>query len=222
MRIARVLLAVVALAAPAAPALAETLDFEGMPVDRPPPGFTTTVTGDGPEGRWVVQQDPEAPSGTQVLVQASDAPGRPQFPLAIYDAVSATDVDLSVRFKPISGQIDRAAGLVWRYADADNYYIVRANALEGNVVLYKVEDGERIDLPLVGQGRTYGTDAEVPSGAWSTLAVSARGNRFTVSLNEAELFEVEDATFTGAGKVGLWTKADSVTAFDDFTVAADP
>ena len=105
-------------------------------------------------------------------------------------------MDLSVKFKPISGATDQAAGLVWRYLDERNYYIVRANALEGNVVLYKVEDGERTDLPLLGQGRTYGADAAVPANAWGALAVRAQGDRFTVSLNGAELFEVEDETFT--------------------------
>ena len=117
----------------------------------------------------------------------------------------------------MSGPVDQAAGLVWRYRDEDNYYIARANALEGNVG-YKVENGERTDLPLAGQGRTYGMDAEVPLNEWSTLGLRMTGDRFTVSLNGNDLFEVEDQTFTEPGRVGLWTKADSVTAFDDLTI----
>lgn len=208
----------------AVPATAETLvlDFETTAVGEQPAGFTTAVTGEGPEGRWIVQQDAQAPSGAQVLAQVSQEPRRPQFPLATYDDLSAADVDLSVKFKPISGATDQAAGLVWRYLDENNYYIVRANALEGNVVLYKVEDGERTDLPIVGQGRTYGTKVEVPANAWSTLAVHVKEDRFTVSLNGADLFEVQDQTFAEAGKIGLWTKADSVTAFDDLTVTTLP
>ena len=132
--------------------------------------------------------------------------------------LSAADVDVSVRFKPVSGTIDQAAGIVWRFRDEDNYYIVRANALEGNVVLYKVERGRRTDLPVKGEGRTYGKKATVPSGAWSTLGVVARGPRFEVSLNGATLYEVEDTTFGAAGTVGVWTKADSITLFDDLTV----
>ena len=157
-------------------ASAETVvaDFDLMPPDQPPAGFSTAVTGEGPAGRWLVRPDAEAPSGTQVLAQTSDEPRRAQFPLAIYDGLSAADVELSVKFKPISGATDQAAGLVWRYLDERNYYIVRANALEGNVVLYKVEDGERTDLPLLGQGRTYGADAAVPANAWGTLAVRVR------------------------------------------------
>ena len=100
----------------------------------------------------------------------------------------------------------------------DSYYIVRANALEGNVVVYKVERGRRVDLPVNGQGRTYGKKAEVPSGRWSDLRVVATGSRFEVFWNGAPLFEVDDTTFTAAGKVGVWTKADSVTSFDDLSV----
>ena len=98
------------------------------------------------------------------------------------------------------------------------YYIVRANALEDNVVLYKVENGKRTDLPLKGEGRTYGKKAEVPAGQWSTLRVVANGPRFEVYFNGAKLDQVEDSTFTQPGKVGVWTKADSVTHFDDLTV----
>ena len=118
----------------------------------------------------------------------------------------------------VTGRVDQAAGVVWRYRDANNYYIVRANALEGNVVLYKVENGKRADLPLKGSGRSYGKKAPVPKNTWSQLGVTVRGPLFTVSINGQGLYEVEDTTFTTAGKVGLWTKADSVTYFDDFTI----
>jgi hypothetical protein len=120
----------------------------------------------------------------------------------------------------VSGRVDQAAGLVWRYQDSNNYYIVRANALEGNVVLYKVENGKRTDLPLKGSGRTYGKKADVSKDRWSQLGVTVRGNTFTVSLNGQGLYEVEDTTFAGAGRVGVWTKADSVTYFDDLTIVA--
>ena len=104
------------------------------------------------------------------------------------------------------------------YRDKDNYYIVRANALEGNVVLYKVENGKRTDLSLVGKGRTYGMKERVPSGEWGTLRVVAKGNHFDVYHNGKKLYEVEDETFKQAGKAGLWTKADSVIYFDDLTM----
>ena len=119
---------------------------------------------------------------------------------------------------PVSGRVDQAAGLVWRYQNEDNYYIVRANALEDNVVLYKVQNGERTDLPVKGEGRTYGKPAEVPpaSGARCASWPPARGSR--CYFNGRKLYEVEDKTFTQSGRVGVWTKADSVTHFDDLTV----
>jgi hypothetical protein len=204
------------------PALADetSIDFEGQALDQPPSGFVTTGT--GREGEWLVQSDPTAPSGSQVLVQVSDAARGREFPLAILDAVSATDVRLSVSLKPLAGREDQAGGLVWRYADEGNYYVVRANALEGNVVLYKVENGTRTDLPLVGAGRSYGVEVPVPANDWSSLAVDAEGDLAIVRLNGEELFQVRDSTFADAGKVGLWTKADSVTAFDDFVVTILP
>jgi hypothetical protein len=95
---------------------------------------------------------------------------------------------------------------------------VRANALENNVVLYKVQNGRRTDLPLKGEGRTYGKKAQVPSGTWGTLAVNVKGTLFEVVLNGTKLYEVEDTTFPEPGKIGLWTKADSVTRFDDLRI----
>jgi hypothetical protein len=143
-----------------------------------------------------------------------------RFPLAVADDGSFRDLEMSVKFKPVSGGEDQAAGLVWRLQDANNYYVVRANALENNVVLYKMQNGKREDLPLKGEGRTYGKKVTVPPGQWSELKVVARAGLFEVFLNGAKLYEVEDNTFAGAGKVGLWTKADSVTYFDDLQLTA--
>ena len=126
-----------------------------------------------------------------------------------------------MKFKPVSGEVDRAAGVVWRYRDENNYCIVRANALENNVVLYKVADGKRTSLAPKGTAAgAYGVDREVPAGRWSALEVLVEGPGFTVFFEGEKLFEVEDGTFTGAGRVGLWTKADSVTYFDDYEVRA--
>jgi hypothetical protein len=177
--------------------------------------FHGALTGSGANGEWVVKADLTAPSPPNVLAQMSADDTGYRFPLAINDEGSFQDLEVSARFKPVSGGGDQAAGLFWRLKDANNYYIVRANALEDNVVLYKVENGERPDLPLEGQGRTYGKKVKVPSGQWGTLGVTAQGKQFTVYFNGEKLYEVEDETFKDAGKVGLWTKADSVTYFDD-------
>ena len=191
------------------------VDFSQDAVDQPPKGFEFAHTARvGRPGKWIVQND-----GTNKVLGQTDADStRSRFPVAVLSDVVTADSDLSVRFKPISGRVDQAAGLVWRYQNADNYYIVRANALEDNVVLYKVENGKRTDLPVKGEGRTYGKKSEVPAGQWSTLRVVATGRLFEVHLNGAKLYEVEDATFAQPGKVGVWTKADSVTQFDDLTV----
>jgi hypothetical protein len=196
-------------------AATKRMDFSNDTAGQPPAGFEFGHTARvGSPGKWIVQED----GGNKVLAQVEADSTRNRFPVAVVSDVSAADVDLSVRFKPISGRVDQAAGLVWRYRDQDHYYIVRANARENNVVLYKVEGGTRTDLPLKGEGRTYGKKAAVPNGQWSTLRVVATGPRFEVYLNGAKLYEAEDTTFTSPGKVGVWTKADSVTQFDDLTV----
>lgn len=198
----------------------QTIDFDDQRVGDPPRGFSCTLTGQGRPGVWRVVRDETTGSGPNVLAQTDQDATSYRFPLCVLDVVSATDVDVSVRFKPIKGAKDRAAGIVWRYRDADNYYVARANALENNVVPYKVEHGKRIDLDPKGSGRlAYGKKIDVPAGVWSTLRVEARGSLFTVHFNNQPLFEVEDSTFSGPGKVGLWTKADSVTHFDELSVA---
>jgi hypothetical protein len=204
------------LLAAAAPAAAERVTFDDLTTGSAPKGFTFALTGKGRPGQWVVMKDDGAPSAPNVLAQTDADAVSYRFPLAVLEGFSAVDVDLRVRFKPVGGSEDQAGGLVWRYRDPDHYYVVRANALEGNVVLYKVEGGKRSDLKPKGSGTfAYGKKARVASGAWSTLRVVARGPVHEVFLNGEKLFVVEDATFTTAGRVGLWTKADSVTRFDD-------
>lgn len=204
--------------AAAEPATRERFDFDGDAVGSIPGGFTAVHSGRGEPGDWQIVEAPDAPSGRRAVAQlGADSTGN-RFPLLVLDELAARDVELEVLGKPISGRKDQAIGLIWRFQDADNYYILRANALEDNVVLYKMEDGKRSDLDLKGRGRTYGLDIEVPFQAWSRLGVRVRGNLFTASLDGQELFQVEDDTFTDRGQVGLWTKADSVTWFDDFAV----
>jgi hypothetical protein len=197
----------------------ETLvNFEKAEVDKIPPGFTSALTGSGPAPMWVVKQDGSSAAGGKVLAQTSaDDTGR-RYPVCVYDDITAKDVTVTIRFRPVSGKVDQAAGIVWRYQDKDNYYVVRANALENNVVLYKTEGGTRTDLKIKGKTTGYGIKADVPKDRWSTLSVMVAGDSFIVSLNDKPLFEVVDQTFQKPGKVGVWTKADSVTHFDDFKV----
>ena len=204
------LVALLSLLASAA-AFAAGDDFDKAKPGALPPGWTGTQTGGG-DPKWTVEQDGSAPSKPNVLKQGGEA----KYPVAVKNDTILRDGYVEVRFKPISGKEDQAAGLVWRYRDSNNYYVVRANGLEGNVVLYKTVNGKRDSLDIVGRKGGYGVKAPVPQGEWSTLRVDFSGSKFTVKLNGKQLFEVEDATFADAVKVGVWTKADSVTLFDDF------
>ena len=139
-----------------------TIDFNSDRAGQPPSGFSTALTGRGQPGKWVVMKDDASPDRGNVLAQIDADPTDYRFPVCVYDGLTAKDADISVIFKPVSGRVDQGAGIVWRYMDKDNYYVVRANALEGNVVLYKVQNGKRSDLPLNGAGRTYGMKRRSP------------------------------------------------------------
>jgi len=199
---------------------AVVFDFETDEVDQLPAGFTEALTGGGGPVRWRVQEADDAPSGGKVVAQLSDDRTNARYPHLVRDDFTAKDVDVSVRFKTISGQVDASGGLVFRYKDKDNFYVVRANSLEGNVVAYKTENGRRSNIGVKGRGNAYGVKADVPHQQWNTLRVIMKGNLIEIFLNDRKLFEVENDTFTEAGKVGLWTKADAVTQFDDLRVTS--
>lgn len=189
-----------------------TASFETEAVGATPKGWTATTTGRG-NAKWTVEQDQTAPSRSKVIKQSGVA----TYPLLMKEDTNIKDGFIEVKFKAIDGSEDRAAGLVWRARDANNYYVIRANALEDNVVLYKTVSGVRSPLDIVGRSGGYGVDVAVPSNQWHSLRIDFNGSRFRVLYNGKQLFEVEDSTFADAGKVGLWTKADSVTLFDEIT-----
>ena len=187
-----------------------TASFETDAVGATPKGWIATSTGGG-NPKWTVEQDQTAPSRLKVVKQS----GRAAYPLLLKEDTNIENGFIEIKFKAIAGSEDRAAGLIWRARDANNYYVVRANALEDNVVLYKTVGGVRSPLDIVGRPGGYGVDVSVPPNQWLALRVDFKGNRVKVLYNGKQLFEVEDSTFSSAGKVGLWTKADSVTLFDE-------
>ena len=198
---------------------AEVIRFDKAAPGSLPTGWSVGMTHAGAAPQWEIVRDASAPHPPFVLAQVSRDPTAGRFPLAIWDGKTILNGEVSVAFKAVEGNIDRAAGIVWRYQDPNNYYVVRANALENNVVLYKVEGGVRLSLAPKGlPSRSYGVKHNVPGGQWNTLRVVFQGGLFTVFFNGERLFEVEDRTFRRAGKTGLWTKADSLTYFADFTV----
>ena len=133
-----------------------------------------------------------------------------RFPLAVYKPYSGKDVEVSVRFKPVAGTVDQAGGIAVRLSTPDDYYVARANALEDNVRFYRVVKGKREQLASA--------NAKVEPNQWHTLALTAEGDRFTVSFDGKALLSAQDGTFADSGKVALWTKADSVTYFDTISI----
>ena len=189
-----------------------TYNFDSDAVGAMPAKFHSARTGKGAEGKWVVMADPTAPSKPNVVAQTSTDTTDYRFPLLIADEGSFKDLELSVKFKAVSGEVDRAGGMAFRLKDANNYYIVRANALEDNYRLYHVVAGNRRQFA--------GANFKVTSGEWHELRVECVGNKIICYYDGAKKIEATDDTFKDAGKVGLWTKADSVTYFDDLKVVA--
>jgi len=177
-----------------------------------PAKFHAARTGQGNEGKWLVMADPTAPSKPNVIAQTSTDKTDYRFPLLISDEGTFKDLELSVKFKAVAGEVDRAAGLVFRLQDANNYYIVRANALEDNYRLYHVIKGSRRQFA--------GANFKVTSGEWHQLKVECVGNKIICYYDGQKKIEATDDTFKDAGKVGLWTKADSLTYFDDLIVTS--
>jgi hypothetical protein len=190
-------------------AVAETVAFDKDQTGAAPQGWLVAVTGSG-KAKWAVEEDASARSKGKVVKQS----GQATYALLLKEDARIKDGFVEVKFKPISGKEDRAGGIVWRARDANNYYVVRANALEDNVVAYKTVNGKRQSIDIVGRRGGYGLKAAVAANEWHTLRVDFAGTRFRISYEGKPLFEVEDKTFTEAGMIGLWTKADSVTAFD--------
>jgi hypothetical protein len=194
------------------------IDFDHERIGSLPSEWESTMTKSGGPPRWEILEDRTAPSKPNVFAQLSTDRTAGRFPLAVLRGVTIRDGEVSVQFKPVAGEVDQAAGLVWRYSDRNNYYIVRANGLENNVVLYKVENGERTSLAPRGlPSRSYGVKHSVSKMVWSELKVAFTDTMATVYFNSDRLFDVQDTTFRNPGRIGLWTKADSVIWFDNFT-----
>ena len=189
-----------------------TYNFDTDGAGAMPARFHSARTGRGAEGKWAVMADPSAPSKPNIVAQTSTDTTDYRFPLLIADEGSFKDLEIGVKFKAVSGEVDRAAGLVFRLRDANNYYIVRANALEANYRLYHVVNGSRRQFA--------GANFKVTSGEWHELRVECVGNKIICYYDGQKKIEATDDTFKDAGKIGLWTKADSVTYFDDLRIVA--
>jgi hypothetical protein len=195
---------------------ANVITFDRNSLGKTPPGWTIPAASREAPPRWQIVRDPTA-STPYVLAQTSTDLHSGRFPLAIFDRVTMRDGDVSVRLKPVSGRHDQTGGLVFRYRDEKNYYTVRADAMGDDVALYRVQDGRFV--PILPRGRpAFEVKHDIPANSWQILKISFRGNQFQVYLNHRRLFQAQDSTYTGPGKVGLCTAADSVTYFNDFRV----
>ncbi len=181
----------------------DNFNFDSDAAGKLPQGWRAGVTGRG-SAQWTVEADASAPTAPNVLKQS----GRGDFPWCVRPSASLADGFVEVRFKPVAGREDQAGGVVWRWKDGDNYYVARANALENNVSLYHTTGGRRVTIKYV--------DAPVAGNAWHVLRAEFSGNRIRVLLDGKSYIDLEDEHIKGAGAVGVWTKADSVTLFDDF------
>lgn len=185
-------------------AVGDSVNFDKSAVGQAPAGWTATKTGSG-DAKWTIEKDDTAPSKPNVLKQSGVA----TYPVCFKDDTNLKDGFVEVKFKSNSGKEDQAGGVVWRLKDANNYYVARANALEDNVTIYDTANGRRTERKRANM--------KVAPGQWHTLRVDFQGSHFIVTFDGKKAIEWDDNTFKDAGKVGVWTKADSVTEFDDFS-----
>lgn len=206
-------LAILALVLSSAPAFAQTpsaiVSFNDMTVGQPPLGFTTGLGGSGASAVWRIEADPRSPRG-KVLIQKSTDSSSARYPICLYDGIRTLNADVTVSFATVSGKIDQVAGIVLRATDEGNYYLARASAKDAAVTLSRFVGGTGSDLTSAA--------AKVPSGTWQTLRFKIDRDRLTVYLNGQQVIDWSDNRHTREGRVGLWTRSDSVTMFDDLSI----
>ena len=199
----KALLIAAAMATVSTAALAEAENFDAASPGSLPANWTCGVTGKGAP-LWKIEANETAPTTPNVLKQS----GRGDYPWCAYTPAAVADGVVEVKFRPLSGEEDQAGGLMWRWKDDDNYYVARANALENNVSLYHTTNGKRRTIKYV--------NAPVALNEWHVLRVEFAGESIDVFLDGVQYIDLDDNHISGAGAVGVWTKADSVTEFDDF------
>jgi hypothetical protein len=193
------------------------INFDHATPGDTPPGWSC-ISNQGRVAQWQIVKDSTAPTPPYVFAPVLND-SRTEFPVAILNNPVFQNGEISVRLKPVAGKEEQTGGLVWRFRDPGDYYVVRANALQNNVALYRVQNGQWTALQPKGAfSNGWAVRHHVPANSWSILKVMFKGPVFSVYFNHRRIFQVEDKSYQGVGKVGLWTKADSVMYFDDFRV----
>ena len=201
-------------------------DFGAVPTGQAPPGFRSALTGMGKPGDWKILLDDvppalaplttDAPAVTKqaVLAQTAQDPTDEHFPVLIYEEETFADFKLTARFKTVTGAAEQMAGIVFRVQDETNYYVVRASSLGNSFRFYKIVNGER--------GNWFGTEVQIPSGVWHEIGVECKGSQMWCWLDGKQMMPtITDGTFL-RGKVGFWTKSDSVSYFTDAKIVYTP
>lgn len=196
------------------------MNFDNLKPGSLPPYWTATATRDITAPRWAVMRDATAPSRPNVFSQVASVTNNAEFPLAVFDKVICKDGDLSVKFEiAASTRRIKTAGIVWRYQDPQNYYLLHFSVDERNIALFHVENGQARPLPVIG-GRPgdIGVSHDLKTGEWYVAKVVFRGNAIKVLFGNRELFNAVDGSIAVPGKTGLWTRGGTVAAFDDFRI----
>jgi hypothetical protein len=198
---------------------ADSVNFDSVTPGTPPPNWTFTETHSNHRARWEVRNDPSAPSRGNVLVQSSGSAGPFDFPMAIFDRDICSDGDLSVKFRIDPNRSSRTAGLVWRYQDPNNYYLLHFSVEARNIALFRMQNGKATPVPVAGvTPATFIVPHEIRPGQWYVAKVIFRGTKFRILFGNRRLFEAEDAGILAPGKTGVWTKGRTTASFDDFRI----
>jgi hypothetical protein len=203
----------------------KVFDFRADALNEMPRGFRSTVAGSGQPGEWKIIQDevpsmlPLAAKGAAgnkrpVLAQLSRDPVDEHFPMLVYEEETFGDFSLTIRFKAVDGAKEQMAGIVFRMQDERNFYYIRASALGSTFSFFKVVDGQRT--------ATVGNKVEIPKGVWHQMTIECKGTRIRGLLNGKEVFDPLDDKSFSSGKIGFWTKSDSVSYFTDAVLAYKP
>jgi len=213
----KISLALLAIALPFLSAI--NINFDSMKLGELPAGWTSAAANQGNPGHWIIQHDPTAPSRPNVLAQSTKGGLRYRFPVCLFDKVTCTDGDISVKIKILSGKDDQDAGVVFRAVDQNNYYLVRASAREHNIVMFRVKDGRFDPIRVNTSGNSsYGVRRPIKIGDWNLLRVTYKGTQASVYYNHRKVFDANDSAFTSPGRSGVWTNADTIAYFDDFRI----
>ena len=198
---------------------AENVDFDTDAAEAAPPYWSIVHTHSGPAGDWVVRRDSAAPSHPNVLSQLSRTGARFEFEVAVFDKVICQDGDLSAKIRLRPGPGVKTAGLVWRYQDPNNFYMLHLSADQRNVVLFRVQGGKAKEIPAAGaKPGSFGIHHDIRSGVWYLARVAFHGSRVRVFLGNRLLFDATDSAIPEGGKTGLWTKGSTAASFDDFRI----